>query len=185
MSLGLSVFTEFGPCEHLASLQMFHRRLYILSWMVNVLSFPLPPPQRGSGISDESSSLTQTADESLRTIWFTASLELTSISLSPPSLLLSFLSYALCFAHYSHSDSWIQIMSRIVYIVWVFLASIQRLALDSFLFFFPASSVLFAGGKTATGLEYFTSTLLCYPCLLKSRPSQIHSSCLFNSPDHL
>lgn len=136
MSLGLSAFTEFGPCEHLASLQMFHRRLYILSWMVNVLSFPLPPPQRGSGISDESSSLTQTADESLRTIWFTASLELTSISLSPPSLLLSFLSYALCFAHYSHSDSWIQIMSRIVYTVWVFLASIQRLALDSFLFFF-------------------------------------------------
>lgn len=179
-SLGLSVFTEFRPCKLPASLQMSHRRLYILPCMVNVLSFPLSPSQRGSGISDEFSSLTQTADESLHTIWFTASFKLTSISLLPPSLLLSFLSYALPFCLLFSLRLLNSNNEQSCEYVGFFLASVSKdwhLIYPHFSFLPRQYSflslllyIVFAGGKTATGLEYFTSTLLFCPCLLKSRP---------------
>lgn len=106
---------------------MFHRRLDILTGLVNVLSFPLPASLGESGISDDSSHSHKHKRQLTRCAQF-HSLLFPSSHPSPVSSLTSFLPHVPCFAHYSHFEITMEIMGRVINIYKFFLAKFPKIA---------------------------------------------------------
>lgn len=129
----LGVFSKFPPSR--AYRCSTGDNIFWRGWLMCSASLCLSLGGGGGGFSHQrwALSLTQTQmpGESLRTIWFTAFsqalIHLFFVCLLPPSLPLSFLSYVPCFARYSHSDCWIEIMGRAVNIYEFFLVQYPKI----------------------------------------------------------